>query len=72
MVETVVNRKVLPEMAFRKFRTENVRVTETDDGFHVTSVKDTSKSKFRIVGMFAGDPNITVDRFLESKHAGKV
>jgi len=29
------------------------------------------KSKFRIVGMFAGDPELTVDRFLERKHAEK-
>ena len=71
VVETVVNRKVLPEMVLKKFRTENVRVTETEDGFHVTPVRDAPKSKFKIFGMFAGDPDLTVDKFLERKHAEK-
>ncbi|MCL2786169.1 MAG: hypothetical protein FWD81_02975 [Methanomassiliicoccaceae archaeon] len=71
MTDTVVNRKELPEMMLRKFRTENVRVRETDGAFCIMPIKEERGQWFGLIGMFAGNPDLTVDKFLESKREEK-
>jgi len=71
MTETIVNRKELPEMMLKKFRTENVRVRETDGAFCIMPVEEERGQWSRLIGMFAGNPDLTVDKFMESKRAEK-
>jgi hypothetical protein len=71
MAETVVNRKELAEMMLKKFNTENVLVRETDEAFYITPAKEERSSWRRLIGMFAGNPEMSVDKFLEYKREEK-
>ena len=69
MTETVMNINALPEFLFKLIRTEKVRVNETDGVIQLMPVKENADCTIGLRGMFAGDPNMTVDKFLERKRA---
>jgi len=71
MTDIIVNVKELPERALKKFRTENVLVRETDGAFCIMPVKEERGQWSRLIGMFTGNPDLTVDKFIEEKQIEK-
>ena len=71
MTERVVNRKTIPDILFERFRTENMCIRETEDGFFVRPVKEGIDHTAGLRGMFAGHPELSVDDFLKMMHAEK-
>jgi len=71
MTEMILNTKTLPEFLFRLIRTEKVRVKETDGIIQLTPIKENEDCTIGLRGMFAGDPNMTVEKFLERKRSDK-
>ena len=73
MTENIVDMKALPELLFRLFSTDKVQVTEVGGGVQVMPVKEVAgdNSLGSLAGMFAGDPNMSVEKFLERKRADK-
>jgi len=71
MTETVINTHALPEFLFKIISTEKVRVKEVDGIVQLMPVKENTDCTIGLRGMFAGDPNMTVDKFLERMHADK-
>ena len=70
MTEMVLNTTALPETLFRLIQTEKVRVKEIDGMIQLMPVKDNADCTLGgLRGMFAGDPNMTVGKFLERKRA---
>ena len=52
-------------------KTDKVRVREADGVVTIVSADDERNCTKGLRGMFAGDPNMTVDKFLERKRAEK-
>jgi len=75
MTNSVMNTKYLPEILFRLITTEKVRVHEVDGVIQLTPVEDTfvepSDCTVGLRGMLADDPEMSVEKFLERKHAEK-
>jgi hypothetical protein len=71
MTDTVMNTTALPEILFKLIRTEKVHVKETDGVIQLMPVKENADCTIGLRGMFAGDPDMTVDKFLERKRADK-
>jgi len=71
MAEIVLNTNTLPEPLFRLIRAPKVRVREVDGIVQLMPVKETPDCTAGLRGLFAGDPEMTVDKFLERKHADK-
>ena len=71
MTENVMDRKALSEMLYRKFRTENFRVTETDGVIHITPEKENFGCMTGLRGILSDHPELSVDNFLKMKHAEK-
>jgi hypothetical protein len=71
MNETIVQTKVLPDFLFKLIPTEKVRVREFDGMVQLVPVRENEDCTIGLRGMFAGDPNMTVDKFLERKRADK-
>ena len=71
MVEMVLDAKVLPEPLFRMITTEKVRVQETDGIIQLVPLKENIDCTVGLRGMFAGFPEMSVDKFLERKHSDK-
>ena len=71
MKDNVMDINALPTLLFRLFSTERVSVTEIDGMVQLVPVKDEQDCTIGLRGMFAGDPNMTVDKFLERKRADK-
>ena len=71
MTDTVMRTAALPEILFKLIKTEKVRVKESDGFIQLMPVKEATDCTIGLRGMFAGDPNMTVDKFLERKHADK-
>jgi len=71
MSETVMNINALPEFLIKIMPTEKVRVKEMDGIVQLMPVKENTDCTIGLRGLFAGDPNMTVDKFLERKHADK-
>ena len=71
MTENVINRKALPDMLFRRFHTENFRVTEKDGVIHITPEKENFGCMTGLRGILADHPELSVDNFLKMKHAEK-
>jgi hypothetical protein len=70
MTEMILNTTALPETLFRLIQTEKVRVKEIDGMIQLMPVKENSDYTMGgLRGMFAGDPNMAVDKFLERKRA---
>ena len=71
MTEMVLNTSTLPEPLYRLIHSEKVRVKEVDDGVKLVPVNENVDCTIGIRGMFAGDPEMTVDKFLERMRADK-
>jgi len=72
MFESVVSINALPEYLIKIIPTEKVRVKEVDGIIQLMPVIENTDCTIGFRGMFAGDPNMTVEKFLERKHADKV
>ena len=71
MTETVINTKALSEILLKLIQTEKVRLKETDGVIQLVPVKETTDCTIGLRGLFANYPEMSVDRFLERKHADK-
>ena len=71
MTGNIVDIKALPELLFSLIATEKVRVLEIGGGVQVMPVKEDENSLSSLAGMFAGDSNMSVEKFLERKRADK-
>ena len=71
MNETIMQTRAFPEILFKLIPTEKVRVTEIDGMVQFIPVKDNEDCTIGLRGMFAGDPNMTVEKFLKRKRADK-
>jgi len=71
MTGDIVDMKALPELLFRLLATEKVHVLEISGGVQVMPVKEEENSLSSLVGRFAGNPNMSVEKFLERKRADK-
>ena len=71
MSTSVIELNALPDLLYRLIPTKKVRVTEFDGIVQVAPVKEEIDYTIGLRGMFAGDPNMTVDKFLERMRADK-
>ena len=71
MTETVMSTKALPEILFKLIPTEKVRTKEMDGAIQIIPVKDNTDCTIGLRGILSGYPEMSVDRFLERKHADK-
>ena len=71
MTELVLNANTLPEPLFQMIRTEKVRVRESADGIWLTPVEESFDGAVGLCGMLAEYDIMSVDKFLERKHADK-
>ena len=71
MNDTIMQTRAFPEILFKLIPTEKVRVTEIDGMVQLMPVKENEDCTIGLRGMFAGDPNMTVEKFLERKCAAK-
>jgi len=71
MTETIMTTKALPEILFKLIQTEKVRVKEIDGIIQIMPLNESTDCTIGLRGMFAGCADMTVDKFLERKHADK-
>jgi hypothetical protein len=71
MTETVLNTKTLPEALSKLIRTEKVKVRETDGEIHLIPIQEPIDYISKLRGSLANYPEMSVDKFLERKHADK-
>ena len=71
MSETVMSTNALPSFLVAVLKTDKVRVREDNRVVTIVSASDECDCTVGLRGMFAGDPNMTVDKFLERKRADK-
>jgi hypothetical protein len=71
MTDTVMSTTALPEVLFDLIKTEKVRIRENDGVIQLLPVKDNVSCTLGFRGMFAGDPNMTVDSYLQRKKLEK-
>ena len=69
MTERVMNTNAFPEVLFELIKTEKVRVKEVDGVIQLMPVNENTDCTIGLRGMFAGDPEMTVDKFLERMRA---
>jgi hypothetical protein len=71
MTDTVLNTDSLQETLLRLIRTEKVRLRETDGEIRITPVAEVCDCTTGLRGMLAGNDDMSLDKFLERKHADK-
>jgi len=71
MAEMVLNTSSLPEPLLRMIRTEKVRVKESDGIIQLMPVKENIDCTIGLRGILAGYDELSVEKFLERKHADK-
>ena len=71
MTDTVMSTFALPDILFKLIKTKKVRVKESDGVIQLMPVKENADCTIGLRGMFAGDSNMTVDKFLERMRADK-
>jgi len=71
MTDTVMSTKALPEILLKLIKTEKVRMKESGGVIQLLPVKENVDCTVGLRGMFAGDPNMSVDKFLERMRADK-
>ena len=71
MTETVLNTKTLPKALSKLIKTEKVVVRETDGEIHLIPIKEPIDYIRKLRGSLANYPAMSVDNFLERKHADK-
>jgi hypothetical protein len=74
MSDSVMNMRALPDFLFRHIPTEKVRVREIKGMIQIIPVNENIGDidcTVGLRGMFANYPEMSVDKFLERKHADK-
>jgi hypothetical protein len=71
MTETIMLTKVFPEAIAELIPTEKVRIQKVDNIIQLVPMKEKTDCTRRLRGMFAGCPELSVDRYLEEKRAEK-
>ena len=71
MTETVMNTKALSKILSKLITTEKVRVKETDGIIQLMPIMENEDCTIGLRGLFANYPEMSVDKFLERKHADK-
>ena len=71
MTETIMNTNTLPDFLFKKISTKKVCVKEIDNLIQLIPIIENIDCTIGLRGLFAGDPNMTVDKFLERKRTDK-
>jgi len=71
MTETVLNTKTLPEALSKLIRTEKVKVCETDGEIRLIPMQEPNDYINQLRGSLSDYPQMSVDKFLERKHADK-
>ncbi|MCL2378410.1 MAG: hypothetical protein FWC77_04700 [Defluviitaleaceae bacterium] len=67
----IIERTALPDLLYSLIFTDKVRVSESNGVVQVEPVKNEVDCTIGLRGMFAGDPNMTVNKFLERKRTDK-
>jgi len=67
----VIERTALPDLLYRLISTEKIRVSESNGVVQVEPVEEEIDCTIGLRGLFAGDPDMTVDGFLKRKRAEK-
>ncbi|MDR1733100.1 MAG: hypothetical protein LBR61_13520 [Synergistaceae bacterium] len=71
MNDLILNADTLPEPLLRLIRTDRVRVREEGGEIRLTPIGETFDCTAGLRGMLAGCESISVDKFLERKHADR-
>ena len=71
MTEIVTNTKALPEILFRLIQTEKVKISEADGIIQLMPIQEPVDYIDKLRGSLADYPEMSVDKFLERKHADK-
>jgi hypothetical protein len=71
MSETVISTIALPELLIKLIPTEKVCVKEVDGIIQLVPVREYIDCTIGLRGMFAGDPELTVGKYLERKRTEK-
>ena len=71
MTETIMNTKALPQILFKLIRTEKVKIHETDGEIRIIPIEEPIDYIDKLRGSLAAYPEMSVDKFLERKHADK-
>jgi hypothetical protein len=71
MSARVIERTALPDLLYSLIFTDKVRVSESNGIVQVEPVKNNVDCTIGLRGMFAGDPWMTVDKFLERRQEEK-
>ena len=71
MSETVMNIDALPEFLVKIIPTEKVRVKEIDGIVQLIPIRDNTDCTIGLRGILEGCGEMSVDKFLERKHADK-
>jgi virulence-associated protein VagC len=69
--DIILNANTLPEPLFRLFSADKVRVQKKGKVITMTPVEESFDCVAGLRGMLAGNEAISVDKFLERKHADK-
>ena len=69
MTDTVMDIKALPDFLLKVIPTKKVHVKESNGIVQLVPVKEFVDCTSTLRGMFAGDSDMTVDRFLERKYS---
>jgi Fe-S cluster biogenesis protein NfuA len=71
MAEIVLPKKILPEVLSNLIPTEKFRVQEDHGVIQLVPVNEKKEYEIELRGMFAGCPEMTVDRFIAEKQIEK-
>ena len=71
MTEIIMNTKALPEMLFKLIKTEKVKVSEINGEIRLIPMQEPIDYINKLRGSLADYPEMTVDKYLERKHADK-
>ena len=71
MTETIMPIEALHEVLPELITTKKVRVKKIDDIVQLEPVKEKKASARELLGLLADCPEMSVDKFLERKHADK-
>ena len=70
MTEMIINADILPEPLFSLVQAEKIRVLENAGIITMTPIKEEFDCTAEVRGMYS-DKKLTLDKFLEWKHADK-
>ena len=71
MTDTIMTTTALPDVLFSIIKTEKVRVKENDGIIQILPIKEKSDCTIGLRGILVDCDNMSVDNFLQRKHADK-